>query len=66
MSRAGRPRSNGQVYRRTNTAVLWIRYRDRGGEVNRESAGTTDWNEAERTLRDRLDARDEGKLPTKN
>jgi integrase len=64
MSRAGRPRSNGQVYRRPNTAILWVRYPDRGGEIKRESAGTTDWNEAERFLRDRLDARDEGKLAT--
>jgi integrase len=64
MSRAGRPRNNGQVYRRSNTAILWIRYRDRGGKIKRESAGTTDWNEAERFLRDRLDARDEGKLTT--
>jgi integrase len=64
MSRAGRPRNNGQVYRRPNTAILWVRYRDRGGEIKRESAGTADWNEAERFLRDRLDARDEGSLAT--
>ena len=64
MSRAGRPRNNGQVYRRPNTAVLWVRYRDRGGEIKRESAGTADWDEAARFLRDRLDARDEGSLAT--
>lgn len=64
MSRAGRPRNNGQVYRRPNTAVLWVRYRDRGGRITRESSGTADWNEAERFLRDRLDARDDGKLAT--
>ena len=64
MSREGRPRNNGQVYRRPNTAILWMRYRDRGGEIKRESAGTADWNEAERFLRDRLDARDEGSLAT--
>lgn len=64
MSRAGRPRNNGQVYRRPNTAVLWVRYRDRGGRITRESSGTADWNEGERFLRDRLDARDDGKLAT--
>ena len=64
MSRAGRPRNNGQVYRRQNTAVLWVRYRDREGRITRESSGTADWNEAERFLRDRLDARDDGKLAT--
>jgi hypothetical protein len=62
MSRAGRPRNHGQVYRRPNTAVLWVRYPDRGGRITRESAGTADWNEAEQFLRDRLDARDDGKL----
>lgn len=64
MSKAGRPRNNGQVYRRPNTAVLWVRYRDRGGRITRESSGTADWNDAERFLRDRLDARDDGKLAT--
>ena len=64
MSRAGRPRNNGQVYRRPNSTILWVRYRDRGGEIKRESTGPADWNEAERFLRDRLDARDEGSLPT--
>src|ERR1700692_929099 len=62
MIRAGRPRNNGRVYRRPNTAILWIRYHDRGGVLNRESTGTADSNEAERFLRDRLDARDEGQL----
>ena len=62
MSRAGRPRNHGQVYRRPNTAILWVRYPDRGGRITRESTGTADWNEAERFLRDRLDARDDGKL----
>ena len=62
MSRAGTPRNHGQVYRRPNTALLWVRYRDRGGRITRESTGTADSNEAERFLRDRLDARDDGKL----
>jgi integrase len=64
MSKEGRPRNDGKVYRRPNSAILWVRYRDRGGEIKRESAGTVDWNEAERFLRDRLDARDEGSLAT--
>jgi hypothetical protein len=34
------------------------------GEIVRESAGTSDRQEAERFLRDRLDARDDGNLAT--
>jgi len=56
MSRAGRPRNHGQVYRRPNTAILWVRYRDRGGRITRESTGTSDRNQAPRFVRDRLDA----------
>jgi excisionase family DNA binding protein len=62
MSRAGRPRNHEQVYRRPNTTILSLRYRDRGGRIRRESTATADWNEAERFLRDRPDARDDGKL----
>src|SRR5688572_16253049 len=39
-------------------------YRDQKGEIQRESTGTTDRDEAERFLRDRLGARDEGRLST--
>jgi len=40
-----------------------VRYRDREGRIRKESSGLTDRDEADRFLRDRLDARDEGKLP---
>ena len=64
MSRKGRPRKRGGVvYERSTSRRLWIRYRDRAGRIVKESSGTTDCEEAERFLRDRLDARDEGLLP---
>lgn len=60
-----RPRKiSGTVYPRKDSAFWWITYRDREGQVVQESTGTTDRQEAERFLRHRLDARDEGVLPT--
>ncbi len=65
MSRKGRPRKRGgTVYKRSISKYLWVRYRDSEGRIVKESSGTTDWEEAERFLRDRLDARDDGKLPS--
>ncbi len=64
MSKTGRPpRPSGTVFGRTESAFWWVRYPNRDGEIVRESTGTTDKQEAERFLRARLDARDEGKLP---
>ena len=64
MNRGGRPRKTfGAVYSRKNSVFWWIRYRDRDGHIVKESAGTTEREDAERFLRDRLSARDEGKLP---
>ena len=64
MSRFGRPlKTTGTVYPRLNTKYLWARYRNREGRIIKESTGTTNQQEAERFLRDRLDARDEGRLP---
>jgi integrase len=37
---------------------FWISYRDRNGKRCRESTGTEDWQEANRKLRERLEARD--------
>ena len=55
MSRKGRPRSRGgNVYKRLNSKNLWVRYRDREGRIVKESSGTTDWDEAERWLRQAL------------
>ena len=65
MSRKGRPRNRGgNVYKHSNSMYLWVRYRDREGRIIKESSGTTNLQEADRFLRDRLDARDEGRLQT--
>jgi integrase len=65
MSKRGRPRqTNGAVFQRAGSAYWWARYRDREGRIWKESTGATDRQEAERFLRDRLDARDEGTLPS--
>jgi integrase len=64
MTKTGRPpRFAGVVFARKESAFWWIRYPNRHGGVVRESTGTTDKQEAERFLRSRLDARDEGRLP---
>lgn len=58
-----RPRkTEGAVYPRKNTSFWWVRYPDCTGKMQRESTGTTDKGDAERFLRARLDARDEGRL----
>lgn len=53
---------DGVVYRRTGTQIWWIRYRDRRGIARRESSLTTDWDEANKKLRERLQARDDNLL----
>lgn len=62
----GRPRNtSGTVYRRPKKSKFWwVRYRDRNGQIVKESARTSDREEAERFLRDRLNARDDGMLQT--
>src|SRR5215472_5030879 len=52
----------GVVYRRAGTAIWWIRYRDRNGVALRESSLTANWEEANRRLRERLQARDDNLL----
>lgn len=52
----------GVVYRRAGTQIWWIRYRDRNGIARRESSQTADWQEANRKLRERLQARDDNLL----
>jgi integrase len=60
-----RPRKiTGTVYPRKDSAFWWITYRNREGQVVQESTGTADRDQAERFLRERLDARDDGVLPT--
>ena len=59
------PRSrlhDGVVFRRKESRVWWIRYRDRNGIRLRESTLTEDWDEAQRRLRERLQARDNNVL----
>jgi integrase len=51
-------RQDGVVYSRNDGKILWIRYRDKTGKYCRESAETEDWDEANRKLRQRLQARD--------
>ena len=56
-----RPKKHdGVLYRRGR--FWWMRYRDRDGTRRLESTGTTDWQEAQRRLRERLQARDENVL----
>lgn len=49
---------DGAVYARSDGKILWIRYWDRNGKPRRESTHTSDWEEANRKLRERLQARD--------
>ncbi len=60
-----RPRKHdGVVYRRNDSNIWWMRYRDRDGSRRLESTNTTDWDEAQRQLRERLQARDNNQLET--
>ena len=60
-----RPRKHdGVVYRRGDSNIWWMRYRDRDGSRRLESTNTTDWSEAQQQLRTRLDARDNNSLST--
>jgi hypothetical protein len=46
------------LFIRPDPEILWIRYWDRNGKFHRESTHTVDWDEANRKLRERLQARD--------
>ena len=50
---------DGSIYPRKDGKVLWMVYRDRSGKRVRESTFTEDWQEAQRKLRERLQARDD-------
>jgi len=55
-----RPRKHdGVVYRRSGSQFWWMRYRDNAGRRHEEPTKTTDWKEAQKKLRDRLQARDD-------
>ena len=49
---------DGTVFRRNGTKFWWMRYRERDGTRRRESTFTEDWQEAQKKLRERLQARD--------
>jgi integrase len=53
---------DGVVYRRNDSNIWWMRYRDRSGCRRLESTHTEDWQEAQRQLRERLQARDNNTL----
>jgi len=55
---------DGVVYRRNDSKIWWMRYRDRSGCRRLESTNTEDWQEAQRQLRERLQARDNNTLAT--
>ena len=63
MAKRGRPpKHGGTAYKRNDSDIWQVRDKDQKGEMILESAATTDREQAERFLRDRLDARDEGRL----
>lgn len=58
-----RPRKHdGVVYQRNDSKIWWMRYRDKNGRRCLESTNTTDWEEAQRQLRERLQSRDSNTL----
>ena len=57
-------RTSGTVFTGKTPHSGGSRYRDREGQIVQESTATTDRQEAERFLRKRLDARDDGSLPS--
>ena len=53
---------DGVLYKREGTQFWWMRYRDGTGQRRQEPTGTSDWHEAQRKLRERLQARDDNIL----
>ena len=53
---------DGVLYHRSGTKFWWMRYRDRSGIRRQEPTGTANWLEAQKKLRERLQARDENIL----
>ncbi len=54
---------DGSLYKREGSKVWWMRYRDKDGARQRESTFTEEWDEAQKRLRERLQARDNNTLP---
>jgi integrase len=59
---ARKRKHDGGIYRRPDSAVWWMWYRDRDGRRQLESTSAEDWNEAQQRLRERLQARDQNVL----
>src|SRR6266536_6231744 len=58
-----RPRKHdGGVYKRSDSNFFWMAFRDKTGRRIQESTNTTDWDEAQQILRQRLAARDNNTL----
>ena len=55
---------DGIIYRRNDSKVWWMRYRDRDGSRRMETTHTEDWHQANQQLRERLQARDNNTLDT--
>jgi integrase len=54
---------DGNLYKREGSTIWWMRYRDKDGVRQRESTLTDKWEEAQKVLRERLQARDNNTLP---
>jgi hypothetical protein len=54
---------DGGLFPRKGSKIWWMRYRDKDGTRRRESTLTEDWDEAQKRLRERLQARDNNTLP---
>ena len=64
-NKTGRPRNtSGSLYSRRDSRVWWMSYRDHDGKFRQESTGRKEKGEAEKVMRKRLVARDEGLLPS--
>ena len=55
-------RHDGVVYKRSDSNIWWMRYRDKTGCRRLESTNRTDWDEAQKQLRERPSARDDNTL----
>ena len=64
-NKTGRPRNtSGSLYRRRDSRLWWMSYRDYQGKFRQESTGERERGEAEKVMRKRLVARDEGLPPS--
>ena len=54
---------DGGLYKRNGSKIWWMRYRDKEGIRRRESTLAEDWGDAQKYLRERLQARDNNTLP---